>query len=396
MLLDDGRVLQYDELVLATGSAPFVPPVPGHDAARLLRLPHHRRPGGDPRGARPARPSAPSSAAACSASRPPTRCAQLGLETHVVEIAPRLMPVQVDDAGGATLRRHIEDLGLHVHTGADDHRGRRARRAGRAGSACTDARRRSPPTWSSSPPASGPATRWPGRPASTSAERGGVLVDEQCRTSDPHVWAIGECAAPGGRMYGLVAPGYAMAEVVADRAARRAGHLHRRRHVHQAQAARRRRGLVRRRVRHDRRRPRAGLRRRRSPASTRSWWSPTTADAARRRPGRRRDGVRRAAADGRQRHRAAGQPGGADPARRAAAPSTLGAARRGAGLLVQRRHQGAIRAIADGAPTCRHQGVHPGRHRPAAPASRWSRRSSRTTSSPSARSWTAASASTSG
>jgi nitrite reductase (NADH) large subunit len=48
------------------------------------------------------------------------------------------------------------------------------------------------------------------------AERGGVLVDERCRTSDPHVWAIGECAAPGGRMYGLVAPGYAMAEVVID------------------------------------------------------------------------------------------------------------------------------------------------------------------------------------
>ena len=48
------------------------------------------------------------------------------------------------------------------------------------------------------------------------AERGGVLVDEQCRSSDPHVWAVGECAAPGGRMYGLVAPGYDMAEVVAD------------------------------------------------------------------------------------------------------------------------------------------------------------------------------------
>src|SRR5690606_36047369 len=48
------------------------------------------------------------------------------------------------------------------------------------------------------------------------AERGGVLVDEQCRTSDPHVYAIGECAAPAGKMYGLVAPGYAMAEVVAD------------------------------------------------------------------------------------------------------------------------------------------------------------------------------------
>ncbi len=48
------------------------------------------------------------------------------------------------------------------------------------------------------------------------AERGGVLVDEHCRTEDPHVFAIGECAAPGGKMYGLVAPGYSMAEVVVD------------------------------------------------------------------------------------------------------------------------------------------------------------------------------------
>ena len=48
------------------------------------------------------------------------------------------------------------------------------------------------------------------------AERGGVLVDEQCRTNDPAIYAIGECAAPGGRMYGLVAPGYQMAEVVVD------------------------------------------------------------------------------------------------------------------------------------------------------------------------------------
>jgi nitrite reductase (NADH) large subunit len=42
-------------------------------------------------------------------------------------------------------------------------------------------------------------------------------VDEACRTSDPHVYAIGECAEVGGRVYGLVAPGYAMAEVVVDR-----------------------------------------------------------------------------------------------------------------------------------------------------------------------------------
>src|SRR5439155_22206434 len=47
--------------------------------------------------------------------------------------------------------------------------------------------------------------------------RGGVVVDESCRTSADNVYAVGECAEIGGRVYGLVAPGYAMAEVVADR-----------------------------------------------------------------------------------------------------------------------------------------------------------------------------------
>src|SRR5205085_12336951 len=48
-------------------------------------------------------------------------------------------------------------------------------------------------------------------------ERGGVLTDERCLTSDPNIYAIGECAAVGGRIYGLVSPGYAQARVVADR-----------------------------------------------------------------------------------------------------------------------------------------------------------------------------------
>ena len=47
--------------------------------------------------------------------------------------------------------------------------------------------------------------------------RGGVVVDEACRTDDARVWAIGEVACIGGRCLGLVAPGYAMAEVVVDR-----------------------------------------------------------------------------------------------------------------------------------------------------------------------------------
>jgi nitrite reductase (NADH) large subunit len=47
--------------------------------------------------------------------------------------------------------------------------------------------------------------------------RGGIVVDEQLQTSDPSIFAIGECALYNGMIYGLVAPGYEMAEVVANR-----------------------------------------------------------------------------------------------------------------------------------------------------------------------------------
>ena len=85
----------------------------------------------------------------------------LGLATHIVEFAPRLMPVQVDEGGGAALLRTIEDMGLTVHTGVGtqeivDGRGRRGDRHG-----AVRRLRRSPPTWWSSRPVSGPATSSP-------------------------------------------------------------------------------------------------------------------------------------------------------------------------------------------------------------------------------------------
>src|SRR3954462_7623258 len=46
-------------------------------------------------------------------------------------------------------------------------------------------------------------------------ERGGIEIDDRCRTSDPAIYAIGECAAYNDRVYGLVAPGYPMARVAA-------------------------------------------------------------------------------------------------------------------------------------------------------------------------------------
>jgi nitrite reductase (NADH) large subunit len=143
----------------------------------------------------------------------------LGLATHVVEFAPRLMPLQVDDAGGRVLARHITDLGVHVHVATRTER----IEAGRLGGVARMVVDRSGDTDHIAADlvvfAAGVRPRDAiARSADLAVgERGGVLVDATCRTSDPDVYAIGEVAAVDGRCYGLVAPGYAMAEVVADR-----------------------------------------------------------------------------------------------------------------------------------------------------------------------------------
>ncbi|RYF58580.1 MAG: nitrite reductase (NAD(P)H), partial [Comamonadaceae bacterium] len=112
----DGEVLHYDKLVLATGSAPFVPPVPGRDRPHCFVY----------------RTIEDLEAMQASGAKSKTgvvvgggllglECAKalrdLGLETHVVEFSPRLMAVQVDEGGARTLRTKIEALGVQVHTG---------------------------------------------------------------------------------------------------------------------------------------------------------------------------------------------------------------------------------------------------------------------------------------
>ncbi len=211
--LDDGAVLDYDELVLATGAAPFVPPVPGRDLPGCFVY----RTLEDLDAIRDAAAAATTGAVVGGGLlglEAANALHQLGLDTHVVEMAPRLMPVQVDEAGGATLARRVAGLGLTVHTGAATERVLGESRV--TGLALADAEpiEAEVVVFSAGIRPRDALARDAGLEL---AERGGVLVDEQCRsTSHEHVWAIGECAAPRGRMYGLVAPGYAMAEVVVD------------------------------------------------------------------------------------------------------------------------------------------------------------------------------------
>ncbi len=210
-----GRTFAYDTLVMATGSYPFVPPVPGKDLPGcfvyrtiedLLAIEAYAKTattgavvGGGLLGLE--------AAGALSG---------LGLATHIVEFAPRLMPVQVDEGGGAALLRTIENMGLTVHTGV----GTQEITAGDEG-------RVNGMTLSDSSHLSTDLVVFSAgvRPRDQLArdcgldvgERGGIVVDERCRTSDPAVFAIGECAlAADGRVYGLVAPGYDMAETAAD------------------------------------------------------------------------------------------------------------------------------------------------------------------------------------
>jgi nitrite reductase (NADH) large subunit len=218
-------VHEYDVLVLATGAAPFVPPVEGRgkDGCFVYRTIEDLE-------AIQAASSTATSGVVIGGGLLGLEAAnalvQLGLTTHVVEMAPRLMPVQLDGAAGATLVRHIEKLGVTVHTdvvteailggpseGDDAVTGLRVRQAGTEEGAPTTVIEAQVVVFSAG---IRPRDALARECDLEVAPRGGVLVDEQCRTADPHIFAIGECAAPGGTMYGLVAPGYAMAEVVVD------------------------------------------------------------------------------------------------------------------------------------------------------------------------------------
>ncbi|MCW2566975.1 MAG: Nitrite reductase large subunit [Mycobacterium sp.] len=208
-----GRVVRYDAVVLATGSVPFVPPLPGADLPgcfvyrTLDDLDAIRRcvawartgivVGGGLLGLEAA-----------------GALHGMGLDTHVVEMAPRLMPVQVDEAGGHVLRRHIEALDVSVHTGVRTERIEPAGRGVRLVVAGGEPLEADLLVFSAGVRPRDTLARDAGLPC---GPRGGVLVDAACRTGDEAVYAVGECAAVDGLTYGLVAPGFAMAEVVADR-----------------------------------------------------------------------------------------------------------------------------------------------------------------------------------
>jgi nitrite reductase (NADH) large subunit len=207
----NGRVFEYDKLVLATGSYPFVPPVHGGDHKNCLTYRTI-----DDLGEIKARAKGSRVGVVVGGGLLGLECGNalrnLGLETHVVEFAPGLMGVQLDDGGSAMLRSKIESLGVQVHTGKNTKNiGKGEDRIlnmefADGGNLETDMIVFSAGIR--------PRDQLAREAELAVGERGGIVIDYKCKTTDTDIFAIGECALFGGRIYGLVAPGYRMAEAV--------------------------------------------------------------------------------------------------------------------------------------------------------------------------------------
>jgi len=211
VITNAGRSFSYDKLVLATGSYPFVPPIAGsdHQACAVYRTI-------DDLGNIQAQSKGAKVGVVVGGGLLGLEAANalqnLGLETHVVEFAPGLMGVQLDTGGSAMLRRKIEALGVQVHT----------RKATEVIEENVQGETRLEMKFADGESLATDVIVFSAgiRPYDQLArdadlkvgERGGIDVDYHCKTSDSDIFAIGECALFGGRIFGLVAPGYRMAE----------------------------------------------------------------------------------------------------------------------------------------------------------------------------------------
>jgi nitrite reductase (NADH) large subunit len=217
-----GRVYDYDALVMATGSSAFVPPVEGaelpgsfvyrtvDDVAELRAWVEHREREHD----RPVRGAVVGGGLLGLEAAGALQA--MGVETTVVEFAPRLMALQVDDGGGEGLRRLIERLGISVRTSTATSRVK-AGRHGRVGRMEFSNGEKLPVdvvVFATGVRPRDELARDAGLPV---GERGGIVVDDRCAAAVPDVYAVGEVACIQGRTWGLVGPGNTMAEVVVDR-----------------------------------------------------------------------------------------------------------------------------------------------------------------------------------
>lgn len=206
-----GAVINYDILVLATGARPHVPAIPGTELGGV----HVYRTLADIQAI--LRDSLTATSAVVVGGgllglEAAEVCKMQGLETAIIERAPHLMACQLDSTGGQLLRNKIEALDIAVRTGEQV--------SGLKGAHSVEAVILE----------NGESIRADlvilatgilpnddlGREAGLdTGAKGGIAVDETLRSSDPGIYAVGECASYNDITFGLIAPCYAMAEAAA-------------------------------------------------------------------------------------------------------------------------------------------------------------------------------------
>ena len=209
-----GRVIRYDAAVLATGSAPFVPPIDGVDAEGVFVY----RTIADVEAIRAyavGRRRAAVVGGGLLGLEAANALSLLGLRTTIVELAPRLMAVQLDEGAATLLRREVEALGFDVRTGTAATAVRHAAGAVTALAFGDDPADDLPCELVVFASGVRPRDQLARSAGLAIGERGGVVVDDRCATSAPGLYAVGEVAAHRSRVYGLVGPGLQMADVVA-------------------------------------------------------------------------------------------------------------------------------------------------------------------------------------
>ncbi len=196
-----GRTVYYDKLIMATGSYPWIPPIKGSETQDCFVYRTIEDLNAIEACARRSKRGAVVGGGLLGLEAAGA-LKNLGVETHVIEFAPMLMAEQLDQMGGEQLRRKIESMGVRVHTSKNTQeivqQGNEARKTMRFADGSelevdfivfsTGIR---------------PRDKLATQCGLAVAQRGGIVINDTCQTSDPDIYAIGECASWNNRVYGL-------------------------------------------------------------------------------------------------------------------------------------------------------------------------------------------------
>jgi nitrite reductase (NADH) large subunit len=206
-----GIVESYDHLVMASGSAALVPSIPGIEKEGVFIYRTIEDLEMISSWARKAKTGAVIGGGLLGLEAAKALL-DLGISNpHVIEFAPRLMPRQIDDAGSFCLQSKLQSLGLTIHTNTNT-------------TAITGDKKINALQFANGSMleidmlviSAGikPRDELARQCGLDTGQRGGIIVNEKLQTNDPSIFAIGECALYKGMIYGLVAPGYEMADTV--------------------------------------------------------------------------------------------------------------------------------------------------------------------------------------